>query len=130
MSDNKVLVLDDEELILELVKDILTVFGFCVKTAVDGIQAVELFRRAWEKGEPFDLVILDMTLPGELDGVATLENIRAIDPDVKAIISSGYTGEDIMSNPRKYGFDAAVSKPYSVSVLHQVIQGLVDDAHS
>ena len=126
-KNKKVLVLDDEELILELVEDIFHVLDLDVETVLDGIQAVEIFREAREKGEPFDLVLLDMTLPGELDGAAALREMRKIDPEIKAVVSSGYSADDIISNAGKYGFDAAVPKPYSISVLRETVNKLLEE---
>ncbi len=125
-KNKKVLVLDDEELILELVEDIFHVLDLDVETVLDGRQAVEIFGKAKEKGEPFDLVLLDMTLPGELDGAAALREMRKIDPEIKAVVSSGYSADDIVSNASKYGFDAAVPKPYSISVLRETINKLLE----
>jgi len=127
MAKNKrVLVLDDEELILELVKDIFHILDLEVETVLDGREAVEIFKAARERGEPFDLVLLDMTLPGELDGAATLQEMRKIDPEIKAVVSSGYSADDIISNATKYGFDAAVPKPYSISVLRETVNRLLE----
>ena len=127
MAKNKrVLVLDDEELILELVEDIFHILDLEVETALDGRKAVEIFKAAREKGEPFDLVLLDMTLPGELDGAATLQEMRKIDPEIKAVVSSGYSADDIISNATKYGFDAAVPEPYSISALRETVNRLLE----
>ena len=126
-KDKKILVLDDDELILELVRDIFQVLGLKVETAVDGREAVEIFKNAWDRREPFALVVLDMTLPGELDGIDTLREIRKIDSDVKAVLSSGYSADDIISNALNYGFDAAVPKPYSVAVLRQTVDKLLKE---
>ncbi len=125
LKNKRVLVLDDEELILELVRDIFQILEFEVETVLDGQEAIEVFKKAKEKGRPFDLVILDMTLPGELDGAATLQEIRKIDPEIKAVVSSGYSAEDIISNARKYGFDAAVPKPYSITILRETVNNLL-----
>ncbi len=122
----KVLVLDDEQLILELVEDIFRILDLEVQTAQDGWQAVDVFRAAREKGQPFDLVLLDMTLPGELDGAATLQEMRKLDPGIKAVVSSGYSADDIVANARRYGFDAAVPKPYSISVLRETVKQLLE----
>ncbi len=125
LKNKRVLVLDDEELILELVRDIFQILEFEVETVLDGQEAIEVFKKAKAKGRPFDLVILDMTLPGELDGAATLQEIRKIDPEIKAVVSSGYSAEDIISNARKYGFDAAVPKPYSITILRETVNNLL-----
>lgn len=124
-KDKKVLVVDDEELILELVREIFKVSDLKVETALDGRKAIEIFKDAWDREEPFDLVLLDMNLPEDLDGVGTLLEIRKIDPDIKAVVSSGYAIDDVISNALDLGFDAAVAKPYSVSVLRGTVNKLL-----
>ena len=126
VTKKRVLVLDDEELILELVRDILELLDLRVATVADGREAVNIFKEAMAKGESFDLVLLDMSLPGELNGIDTLREIRKIDPSIKALVSSGYSADDIISNAKKYGFDGAVPKPYSISVLRDAVNKLLN----
>jgi len=126
VTKKRVLVLDDEELILELVRDILELLDLRVATVADGREAVNIFKEAMAEGESFDLVLLDMSLPGELNGIDTLREIRKIDPSIKALVSSGYSADDIISNAKKYGFDGAVPKPYSISVLRDAVNKLLN----
>ncbi len=126
MSEQKrVLVLDDEEMILELVTDIFTLIGFEVIPVTDAQEAISRFKEAHEQGEPFDLVLFDMTLPGDMDGADVLREIRKIDPQIKAIVSSGYSQEELKERAGDSGFDAAVPKPYSINVLRETVERLL-----
>ncbi len=129
MSEQKrVLVLDDEEMILELVTDIFTLIGFEVVPVTDAKEAISRFKEAHEQGEPFDLVLFDMTLPGDMDGADVLREIRKIDPQIKAIVSSGYSQEELKERAGESGFDAAVPKPYSINVLRETVERLLGQA--
>jgi CheY-like chemotaxis protein len=122
----RVLILDDEEMIRELTRDIFQLMGFEVETAGTGEEALAIFERAVSEKRRFDMVIFDLTLPGEMDGVDTLEAVRKIDPEVKAIVSSGYSEDNIMSAYRDFGFDAAVPKPYTITSLQEAIASILD----
>ena len=91
----------------------------------DGAEAIEQYGEAKEAGQPFDAVILDLTIPGGMGGKETIEKLLELDPDVKAIVSSGYTTDPIMSEYKEYGFSAVVAKPYSVAQIEKMLQGLL-----
>ena len=95
--------------------------GYNVETAREGNEAIEKFREGKLAGEPFNLVILDLTIKGGMGGVKTLEKLREIDPDVKAIVSSGYSVESVMSDYKKTGFVGVLAKPYGVKSMNRVI---------
>ncbi len=126
IKKKRVLILDDEEMIRELTRDIFQLMGFDVETAGTGEEALELFSRALEEDKAFDMVIFDLTLPGEMDGVETLRAVRKLDPNVKAIVSSGYSEDNIMSAYKDFGFDAAVPKPYTITSLQEAIASILD----
>ncbi|MFC1834974.1 response regulator [Thermodesulfobacteriota bacterium] len=123
----KILVMDDEEVIRDLMSDLLANLGYEAVFAADGKEAIEVYRIAEDSGRPFDVVIMDLTIPGGMGGKATMEALVRIDPDVKAIVSSGYSNDPIMSDYRSYGFIDVMAKPYGVAelsgVLHRVIHG-------
>ncbi len=125
MEAKKILVLDDEELILELVTEFLKLLDFEVETATTGKEAISKFKKALEIKEPFDLVLFDMTLPDGMDGAQVLKEIKKLDPEIKAIVSTGYNTNDIMDDPKAFGFDAAIPKPYSLDKLKEVLSGLL-----
>ena len=110
----RVLVMDDEEIIREVAGEMLSKIGYEVEYARDGTEAIEMYRRAKERNRGFDAVIMDLTIPGGMGGKEALENLREIDPDVKAIVSSGYSNDPVMSEFKKYGFNGFVAKPYRI----------------
>ena len=101
--------------------------GYEVEVAVDGAEALAMYQKAQGAGEPFDVVILDLTIPGGMGGKETIEKLLEIDRDVKAVVSSGYSEDPVLSNFEEYGFRGVVSKPYKVEqlseVLHRVMSG-------
>lgn len=121
----KILVMDDEEFICMVVPRWLTRKGCAVETASDGRQAVEMYKRALETGTPFDLLILDLTIPGGIGGQEVLKELLAIDPAVKAIVSSGYAESSVMSNFGFYGFKGVLAKPYTENQLQAVIRDVL-----
>ncbi|MFC1986777.1 response regulator [Chloroflexota bacterium] len=125
LGEGRVLVMDDEETIRELLYTELTEVGYDVEPTHDGVEAIEQYRGAKEAGQPFDAVILDLTVPGGMGGKETIKKLLEIDPDVKAIVSSGYATDSTMSDYKKYGFSAVVTKPYSVGQLEKTLQGLL-----
>ena len=79
------------------------------------------YRRGIESGHPFDAVILDLTVPGGVGGAKALELLRALDPAVKAIVSSGYSNDPVMGRYREHGFCGVLAKPFQVAGLGAVL---------
>jgi signal transduction histidine kinase len=117
----KILVMDDEEIVRDLTGDLLETLGYEALFACDGTEAIELYTQARDAGEPFHAVILDLTIAGGLGGKATVERLRQIDPNVKAIVSSGYSNDPVMASFRDHGFTDVIAKPYGVSELSEVL---------
>ncbi|MCD6388021.1 MAG: cache domain-containing protein [Desulfobulbaceae bacterium] len=117
----KGLVMDDEEMIRDIASQMLKKNGYKVQTAEGGKQAIEMYSQALDSGEPFDAVILDLTIPGGMGGEAAIKEILVLDPKAKCIVSSGYADDRIMSNYTEYGFKDIVSKPYAISQLQEVL---------
>jgi len=124
-GSSRVLVMDDEEIVRALAKAILEQLGYLAECAADGAQAVELYRKAREQGVPFAAVILDLTVPGGVGGREAINMLLEIDPQVKAIVCSGYSTDPIMANHRQYGFSAVLAKPYRPHDLSRVLQELL-----
>ena len=118
----RVLVLDDEEIICELICYTLHALGHTVIPAQDGQTALRFYREALERGQPFDLAIMDLTIPGGMGGREALEELKKMDPAVKAIVSSGYAMDPIMTRCRDFGFCAAIPKPFDIANLEEVVQ--------
>ncbi len=127
VGSGRILVMDDEDFIRELALVMLQKMGYVVALAEDGRQALAMYREALEADKPFDAVILDLTVPGGMGGKETMHQLSAVDPHVRAIVSSGYSNDPVMANHADYGFCAAVKKPYLVQemshVLYDVLKG-------
>jgi nitrogen-specific signal transduction histidine kinase len=117
----KILVMDDEDSISRLVVRMLTPSGHTVTTAPNGQETIALYRRALEKGDPFDAVIMDLTIPGGPGGKEVVKELLALDPNVRAIVSSGYADDAVMSFPSAYGFKGNVTKPYTGGALREAV---------
>jgi two-component system cell cycle sensor histidine kinase/response regulator CckA len=82
---------------------------------------VEIYEKAIASLAPFDVVILDLTLPGGMGGLAVLSRLRVINPEVRAIASSGYSGDPVMADPGAHGFAARLIKPYTIAELSEIV---------
>ncbi len=118
----RILVMDDETYILDVVSQMLERLGYDVQVASTGENALSYFRAAQALGTPFDLVLLDLTVPGGLGGKATLELLRDIDPNIRAVASSGYSDDPVMARPKDFGFHSTINKPYVQKELAHVIE--------
>lgn len=118
----KILLMDDEELILEVVGEMLSHLGYEAEFARDGLEAIELYTKAKDAGHPFAAVIMDLTIPGGMGGKEAVKKLIEIDPHVKAIVSSGYSTDPIMADFRKYGFCRVITKPFKLNELSEVLQ--------
>jgi len=113
-GSRRILVMDDDEMVRYAAGAILTDFGYGVVLASEGEEALDLYRQAMESGDPIDLVIMDLTVHGGMGGKEAIERLLAMDPEAKAIVSSGYCNSPVMSDFKKYGFQGALQKPYNV----------------
>ena len=120
----KILIMDDEDFLRELLSLNLEDMGYRVVSASGGREAISLFKRAEEEGEGFDAVILDLTVPGDLGGKATAEALLKIRPDAVLVASSGYSQDPVMSDPAAYGFKAKLPKPYQREQLTGLMRAL------
>ncbi len=121
----KILVMDDDDLVRNIAGKVLKYLGYEVNFSKDGEDAIEQFKKARKSGKSFDAVILDLTIPGGMGGKDTIEKLREIDKGIKAIISSGYSEDPIISNYRDYGFSGVVSKPYTAEQLSKVLHDVL-----
>ncbi len=121
-NHQRILVMDDESAIRELTSQLLATMGYEVTAVPDGSEAVRIYERAVRKGEYFLAVILDATVRGGLGGVETIARLRSIDPEVNAIICSGYSDEAALSEFLSYGFRGALPKPFTRRELADALQ--------
>jgi len=124
-ASGRILVMDDEEIVLKLLDRMLVNSGYDVSLTRNGTEAIELYAEAQKSGNPFDAVILDLIMPDETGGKEVMEKMLEINPKVKAIVSSGYVNEYAMPDFKDYGFIAMVAKPYDVNkmlgTLHDIL---------
>jgi PAS domain S-box-containing protein len=121
----RVLVMDDEEMVRRVAQRTLASLGCEASVAADGAEAVRLWQAARDEGRAFDLVVLDLTVPGGVGGVETLARMKALDPEVRAVVSSGYSNAPVIADYRSYGFKAALLKPFTAEEARAVIAGLL-----
>lgn len=121
----KVLVMDDEESVREVVGEMLKAVGYEYELAKNGSEAIELYKRALDKGRPFDAAIMDLTIPGGLGGKEAVKKLIEIDPKVKAIVASGYFSDPVMADCGAYGFAGVITKPYDLQTLSRTLRTLL-----
>lgn len=117
--------MDDEDMIRAIISEMLDSLGYSAEFAKNGSEAIECYRRAYESGEPFDAVILDLTVPGGMGGKETIKGLLGVDSGIKAIVSSGYSNDPIMAEFREYGFKGVIAKPYKPAELNEILQSVL-----
>lgn len=125
-SSFKILLMDDELVILSNLREMLEYYGHRVVLATDGAEAIALYKQAAEMNDRFDVVIMDLTIPGGMGGQEAIAQLRDYDPKVKAIVSSGYANDPIMAEYERYGFCGVVSKPYKIDELNEILYQVVN----
>ena len=124
----RIMIMDDEEMIRNLVVKILSRKGYQTIAAVDGAEAIKFYEESLKSSKPIDLVIMDLTIPGGMGGKEAVTELLKIDPQARVIISSGYANDPIMANYKEYGFMAAVNKPFQIkdllAAINEALNGL------
>ena len=118
----RVLIMDDEVHFRTMVAKLLAIFDCQVEVASDGAEAIRLYEEALAKGERFDVVLMDLTIPGGMSGKSAVKRLRALDPSAKVVVASGYSHDPVMANYREYGFCGALAKPFRIEQLAQALQ--------
>jgi CheY-like chemotaxis protein len=108
----------------------LNYLGFEVVTAGNGDEAVALYAEAMNNNRPFDLVILDLTIRGGMGGKLAVQRMSELDPDVRAIITTGYSNDPVVQSFRDYGFKGAITKPFTLMTLRTVVQDVLTGGSS
>jgi len=121
-ATGRILVMDDEQIVLRTTCALLARIGYAVETAADGEEAVVKFTQALDRNKRFDAVILDLTIKGGMGGKDTIQKLLALDPRVRAIASSGYSTDPVMAEHRTFGFAGALKKPYSLNELQDTLR--------
>jgi len=124
-SGGKVLLMDDDHAVREMLVHIIENLGFNVDSASHGEEALKIYQNTKDNGEDYKFVLLDITIPGGMGGKDTILQLREQDPDVKAIAISGYSKDPITTNYKDYGFNAFIAKPFKVNEFENVIQNVL-----
>ncbi len=121
----RILVMDDDELIRDAASELLDSLGYQAECTCDGSEALNAYRKAHESGNPFDVVVMDLTVPGGMGGKEAIKKLIDLDPTVKAVVSSGYANDPVMANYREYGFVGVVPKPYEPEELSKALHDVI-----
>jgi CheY-like chemotaxis protein len=123
----RILVMDDEESILDVTSEILRVFGYEVGVATSGEMALKMYQEAMDEGNRYDIVIMDLTVPMGMGGGEAIMELLKIDPQAKAIVSTGLVDEPLVKNFRSYGFVGILPKPYRMQDLEKVVRAALSE---
>ncbi len=118
----RILVMDDDEMVRDVAGEMLRQSGYEVAFAVEGGQAIKMYADAMKSGKFYDAILMDLTIPGGIGGKEAMKKLLEIDPNVKAIVSSGYSNDPIMSNYKDFGFAGVVPKPYRMNDLAEKLR--------
>ena len=124
-SKGKVLLMDDEQIILDVTLEVLKFLGYSVMFAREGAAAIELYKKENDAGVPFDLVILDLSVPDGMGGKEAIALLKAFDPEVNAVVSTGFSNDPVVLDFASYGFSGKLTKPYKINDLKKVLEQLI-----
>ena len=124
-TSGNVLLMDDDTTVLQIGSAMLNRLGFSVDTAEDGDEAIRKYLNAMED-TPYDVIIMDLTIPGGKGGKEAAEELQELDPDATMVVSSGYSTDPVLANYRDYGFSGKVAKPYSLDELSDTMRTVLE----
>jgi CheY-like chemotaxis protein len=124
-AKGKILLMDDEQIILDVTNEVLRFLGYDVMFAQDGEEAIRLYSQEKEAGTPFDLVILDLSVPDGLGGKETVARLQALDPGVKAVVSTGHSNDPAVRDYAAHGFSGTLTKPYKINDMKVMLEQLI-----
>ena len=121
----KILLMDDEQIILDVTQEVLKFLDYEVMFSHEGAAAIELYKNEKAAGAPFDVVILDLSVPDGMGGKEAIVQLKAFDPEVKAIISTGYANDPAVLDFARFGFSGKLTKPYKINDLKGILEQLI-----
>ncbi|HEX2860682.1 MAG TPA: ABC transporter substrate-binding protein [Lacunisphaera sp.] len=122
----RVLFMDDEATIRGMAEMFMQRLGYDCDVAADGAEAIRKYQDALAAGRKYEVVLMDLTVPGGMGGREAMEHLRRLDPSVCAIVSSGYSRDPVMSNHREHGFQGILPKPYGLEQLRKVMRDVIE----
>ena len=126
-AKKRLLILEDEELIRRIIRANLERYGYDISESEEGSEAIDQYQAALDEGRPFDLMIVDLSIPNGMGGADAVAKIRELDPSVVAIVSSGYSDDPVMAHHEDYGFRAVLPKPYEPAQLAELVARTLED---
>lgn len=120
-----ILIMDDEDMVCEIAGQIFEYLGYDVVTTKDGAEAISVYQERLEQGMPFDMVVMDLNIPGGIGGKEAVKDILAIDPNAKVVVSSGYSTDPLMINYAENGFSGVLAKPFEVAVVETLLKDIL-----
>jgi len=123
----RILVMDEEKIIRDFTLDVLGRLGYEAEVCKDGAESIELYKKAKESEHPFDVVILDLTNKFGMGAKKAIQKLLQIDPDVKGIVSTGYSNDPVVTNYWEYGFCGALTKPYRIGELRKTLHEIISE---
>ncbi len=121
-SQGRILIMDDDQMVIEVVEEMLNILGYDTVAVNNGNEAIDAYRDAMAENRGFDLVIMDMTIPGGMGGIDAITKLLEVDPKVKALMSSGYNISDSVESYKNYGFVGIITKPFKFKELKTSIE--------
>jgi len=118
--------MDDEDIVADIAKQMLAYIGYDVSVVENGEDAIERYRAAFDAGEPYALVIMDLNIPNGMGGVEAVKHLLKIDTNAKVLVSSGYSSDPIMQEFQQHGFVGSISKPFDLNGLKSAIQAAIE----
>jgi PAS domain S-box-containing protein len=123
----RALIMDDEETIRDVARGMFERLGYETVTSRHGAEAIERFEQALHAGRPFDIVVMDLTVPGGMGGKEALPYLKALDPQVRAIVASGYAGDAVVANFEEWGFSGMIPKPFVIGEIQDALVRVRED---
>ncbi|MFI5363713.1 MAG: PAS domain-containing protein [Elusimicrobiota bacterium] len=130
MGAGRVLVVDDEAVVVKLLNRLLKRLGYDAATFSDGQAALDEYEKTMKGGRPYDAVIIDLTIPGGMGGKEMVRKLMALDPGAKAIVSSGYSSDPVLAEYAAHGFCGVLAKPYGIEELSAALRRAIGSAPS
>ncbi|MFH2092864.1 MAG: ATP-binding protein [Pseudomonadota bacterium] len=122
IASSNILIMDDDEQVCIIAQKMITLFGHQCSVVHDGQQAIAAYKKAVSEGSPYDLILMDLTIPGGMGGKDTIDKILDINPQAKAIVISGYSNDPVLANYQDYGFKGMLVKPFKISELKDTLE--------
>ncbi len=122
----RILLMDDDANIRKALSELLRTLGYDTVDVSEGQEAIDAYKQQNKSPEPFDIIILDLTVPGKMGGREALEKLLKIDPSVTAIATSGYSNDEVMSNHRKFGFAGVLPKPFTIEMIDRTLTEILE----